>query len=898
MPAVKIRVPNADAPKYGVGNLSQLAKQKLLEAIGGTTEWPAPVEPSSALPASIISVWLSGAEHAALAARVEGSDIPGVEPLATALLHGWALSQATNAAELKPSPVVVAQKTDPSGADDEGPRHSLREISASVAKADNTPAAVKPGDLPWEEEQPPAVRIAADSPGSTLDRLNAAFGNDTRPDQMKFYSQIVGEFAHRQAPAPVFAAEAATGLGKTRVFIAAMLDWSRQHPEDTACLTAPSYTVLFQAVELWAVLREKLPDVVPDAVTLLGQQEFVSPLAIERFLATTDRSPEGELVEAWVKAGGPPPKDDVLNHPWLMRGLIEACGGRWTYAKQCALDQSAPDDDPGRLSYNEQFRDAKQVPWVFCTHAMLATDVRRRLITARQDYKKESGGKSVSQVQWEAKQKAAEEERRGKFFWQEQNDMLRSLVDADGGRLPDIGLLVVDEAHLIEENFARIFATGASIASMMRSLGQLREAYPKHFAAGDMKTMAECWETLKRIGEAQSGDSIVVKEVAGAAQAVTQVSVLLNSIANRKVKLDQKHAHLMAALKQTSRALNIAAASNGDKSGMMVRVSWSPSAHYPSIEVGRYDISRELDFLWTCLVSERAILVSATLCDDVAKHGADGIRQMLAIRDECFRILPPIRPVWTTEPVTLYQPAATSVTEANRLDTPFYRPTPKYAPSREALDAWRERWSRQVADYVTGAYQQAAGGMLVLLTAHSDREAIGALLGASVPKDCLVMHREGLALDAVKSQFLQVLAEGKRPILMAVGSAWTGLDISSASLAKRLGRSLHASEKHALTDLVIANAPVKTNRTLTHQWRCQWSKGFADIIATVILLRQGIGRLVREDDLPRRSRKLHFLDARINDPHWNGYFAPIRKVLAAYTSRRQIEVSPRELSEA
>lgn len=937
MPAAKLRIPAEDAPKYGEGNLSQLAKARLLEALANIDTWPTPFEPSSALPATAVSVWLTAEQIEALAHLTDRHKIPGVEPMATALLHGWA--------KLRAAPQPVAETlSQASGADvflpiddvDLPSRHSPRSISDDLARKERaaTNAASTPAeDLPWssavEEGAAPiepasaasgdrarggnqrkapsrAVVTTAPTPASqpvsvaplqalpavtsdigTLDAINSAFGDDTRQAQAVFFSRIKGELSNRNAHAPAIAAEAATGIGKTRVFLATMLDWTREHPTETAVLTAPSYNVLLQAVRLWRSLRALLPQRIPDAVTLLGQQEFASEWAIERVLGSLQSDADGvQEVRDWMAAGGPAPADDPLQHRWLMRGLLAATDGRWAFAAQSKLDSDAPENDPGRRSYESQFAAAKDVPWVFCTHAMLATEVRRRVIQTRSGYKDEHGV-SVSSQQWAEWQARDAEERKGKLFWQEQNDLLRSLADADPGRLPAIGLLVVDEAHLLEENFARVFSTGTSIASLMRTLRQLRDAYPAQFKAAEVKEISGIWEALKAAGAAHIGESVAAADMAAASRAISQVRKLLAGILKRRHVVDGQHGHLLRQLRVISRSLEIAAQSNGDRAGMTTRISWSPSAHWPSIEVGRYDVSSELDFLWTCMVQDRSILVSATLFDDVAQSGIVGLQRLLALRSDRLKPLEPVRPLWTTEPVTLYLPAETVITDGNREQAPFYRPWPKHCKDQAQLQSWWARWREQLAQYVQVAYEAGEGGMLVLLTSHQEREALAAHLEAHLPSGTLVSQEEGMALDAVKHRYLAALARGQRPIMLAVGAAWTGLDLSGDALAALIGRPVPTNEDNVLTDLVIANAPIGANRTLTQQSRRERDRS-ADFSATTMLLRQGIGRLVRREGLARRSRRLHFLDARIYDAAWNAYFNPIRRVLAPYVSRRSI----------
>jgi len=185
------------------------------------------------------------------------------------------------------------------------------------------------------------------------------------------------------------------------------------------------------------------------------------------------------------------------------------------------------------------------------------------------------------------------------------------------------------------------------------------------------------------------------------------------------------------------------------------------------------------------------------------------------------------------------------------------------------------------------SYPSAAGGVLVLLTAHADRKEIALRLAGRVPPDCLFMQSEGVSLESVRQRFIACVAEGKRPLLLGVGAAWTGLDLSGDALSVLLGKSISAHADNVLADLVIPIAPVGTNRTLTQQWRRERSGILSEVGATSIMFRQGIGRLVRRDGL-LANRRLHFLDARIHDKAWNRILMPVTRALSPY--RRRIVV--------
>jgi CRISPR type IV-associated DEAD/DEAH-box helicase Csf4 len=96
---------------------------------------------------------------------------------------------------------------------------------------------------------------------------------------------------------------------------------------------------------------------------------------------------------------------------------------------------------------------------------------------------------------------------------------------------------------------------------------------------------------------------------------------------------------------------------------------------------------------------------------------------------------------------------------------------------------------------------------------------------------------------------------GNRPVWVATGPAWTGLDLRD-ELAK------NASDDRILTDLVITRNPMGRNRTAAHLARVARLGFEQELLDAAFTLRQGLGRLIRREDL--KNRRIWFLDGRIH----------------------------------
>lgn len=110
---------------------------------------------------------------------------------------------------------------------------------------------------------------------------------------------------------------------------------------------------------------------------------------------------------------------------------------------------------------------------------------------------------------------------------------------------------------------------------------------------------------------------------------------------------------------------------------------------------------------------------------------------------------------------------------------------------------------------------------------------------------------------------------GLRPVWIAAGGAWTGLDISD--------KRFEPTEDFMLTDLAILNISFGTNGSTTHKARQEWMKT-AERDRAALEFKQGIGRLMLRSGL--LDRRLHILDPRV----WykSVHYAPFRRMLIGY----------------
>lgn len=135
--------------------------------------------------------------------------------------------------------------------------------------------------------------------------------------------------------------------------------------------------------------------------------------------------------------------------------------------------------------------------------------------------------------------------------------------------------------------------------------------------------------------------------------------------------------------------------------------------------------------------------------------------------------------------------------------------------------------------------------------------------------DRLVIQSRKRGVRGAQAEFIRKAREGLRPVWLAVGPAWTGLDLRDETVP--------AEQDYLLTDLAITNIPFGTNRSTTHANRSQYVRT-AERDRAALEFKQGLGRLMRREGVS--NRRLHLLDPRI----WaaKGFYAPFRKILEPY----------------
>jgi len=306
-----------------------------------------------------------------------------------------------------------------------------------------------------------------------------------------------------------------------------------------------------------------------------------------------------------------------------------------------------------------------------------------------------------------------------------------------------------------------------------------------------------------------------------------------------------------------------------------IAISFSPIYRYPLISAGPSTVEPQLDHFWRRLKAGCA--VSATLYMHVNQYHVSPayMAKKLAVPHDRIATMSPLEPQWVRKPVTVYLPVKKEVGARLWLQ-PISRSNSTELTDRQQL-LWVNQWYNEVADAIIHIAADATGGTLVLLTSYSAIDAIGEILGQKrgVKSRLLASSRE-TSFSAIRGRYVQSALSGDRPVWLATGPAWVGMDVLR-------GITVPAKDDLIITDLVIPRFPTGITNTTTHQHRMasssQWG-AVAERYETAIVTKQAFGRPVRQSGVP--PRRYYLLDSRIHTK-LRGMLQPCVDMLGRYT---------------
>lgn len=663
------------------------------------------------------------------------------------------------------------------------------------------------------------------------------------PDQVQLHDEFMSSAKH----GAIVAVEAGTGTGKSRVIAAcalSLLQLRRSGHKFPARPETPSHYPSFitdrvaswskTEAELLAATPRNQPIVIaaPTIATmmhlvreflrlgdndathslLIGKQQFASSSAISELLQDHPCPP----VQQWLEAGMPSGQSLAtrgIQASGLMEDLRAVCTGMDFPAKDACLSPQSDDEDCSEYLRLQAASEVSDI--VFTTHAMLA---------------------------------------------------MRTIALNRGNKppIPRPYALLIDEAHAIEDSFASV--NGASLA--MSRLGSLLkgEAWSGTGVKGKADVCREAW--LQAYIALQALPDEITLPLApgndrvtrcwtlakGKLQALREQMAILETAAVKNAKASQ-NANL-AFVQASRRAIDLVL---DDYTG---RVEFSPARRYPLVQVGVKSVTASMLYSWQ---STNAVgLFSGTLFapGDSSDSASSTLAMELAIPRHRLQITSRIHPSWLFTSPTIHLPK------------PGHAPTP---PKGESLnEEGLAEWSRKIAAQVKDITDTAAGGTLVLCTGYERAQIIAtALKELLTDTGRLIEQKPSTGVDGMVRLFRLKHQDGIKPIAIATGGAWTGLDLSDGDVAP--------SDDFLLTDVVITALPFNTQRSHLHAMKVQRIGMQVEISYTLRKFTQGIGRLVRRPGL--QKRRLWILDSRLESVRSATYSRRFLSALSRYINK-------------
>jgi|TARA_Y100001934_G_C12387159_1_gene797239 ATP-dependent DNA helicase DinG len=584
-------------------------------------------------------------------------------------------------------------------------------------------------------------------------------------------------------------AEAATGTGKGRMIASLAAEGASKGKN---VVVAAPLAVTWQLLDDLAAI----PETSTQGVRLmLGRSNFVNPALAREWAFENGVT---DLVD-WIDNGGKPLSEKAKKASGLVK--TDLC---WLLEDALSLAEELPvstvmlqhgetkekGDCPAEALYQSIRNQTGIARITLCSHHMLASHVQQVIL------------RKISEEQ-------AEEATLSLPF--------------------DIDLLIVDEAHLLETAVSSINTHDIHLRTLQRRV-KADVTRGKQPILKALDELSACLESQLR----RTADKRYFGPMSDFGDSQAPFAALAAAIEG--VDLRKVEAQTGILLRLTRYACL-----NASKASYTLKAELSPVRNYPSVSVGRANLSKSLETLWDRVAG--AVLVSATLYSE--GDNAKLLRWKLAVPQVRAHYLPPVHPKWTTEPVSLMATTTSMVPDDS------------------------DEWLEELAAICGDIAHKAKGGTLILSTSYQNALGLGERLAYSLGPRVIIQSR-AMSAAACAVQYRALAHAGLKPVWVGLGAAWTGIDLTNHDVA--------AEADNTLTDLVIARLPVGANRTITHERRVAIA-GFSIVVQEACWqLRQGIGRLVRREGM--RDRKLWVLDSRATKgPAWA---KPFSRILAAF----------------
>ena len=674
-------------------------------------------------------------------------------------------------------------------------------------------------------------------------RARAPFTAKDR-SQGVYYENIAKALALKK----IVLAEGSTGIGKGRCLMGNAVEQIKAGIKPVF-VAAPTLVVLGQLYAEYRQIVSDQPGLAAKVLPLPGKSEFVADDILREFLDRT-RDDEHAEVRAWVAAGAP---------------------AGW------GLDEKKAHYLTDILAHA-----GIEARWLMDDLKRIATDLPADVFSLMRN-KKSAGESSALMAQLTGAARLGEADlvlmTHAKLAW---TSKLAQLGDEKWQQTGQPAILMIDEAHLFENAMAS--ANSAQFSPFgLRS--HVKRIYPGAKPGTVPHKIDIAMNKLALECRKMSGDGEAIR-IGGKSEFASGQQALLALLEETRKYLKSRAIDKDNFLGYAGEVDRLISSLSG-RSGDVTVISYSPSMRFPSLSVGPASVRQELGFLWKS-AAEGVVLASATLAVPNRYGNADFdyvARTTLAVPESRIVTPNPVTADW------LYTTPDVYVLDGKGEAAPLLPPGLDKNRSQDEQEALERDWLSGVAQIIADRIAPtAAGGTLVLCTSYHQINALGGhpegeaglIEAAGVHPARILTMRRNERFSAVNSNFERLYRQKVMPIMLALGPAWTGLDMRDSLAAT-------AKDDHLLTDLVIVRCPIGLNRSNAQDERVRRMGTFPIIQEALMTFKQGLGRLIRREGV--EHRRIWVLDSRIWKADWSGmvgFAYSAKEILKPYRTVRSI----------